>query len=193
MALESITLPEIINAPQITPGLGGWDAVINSFMANNAGRQRYGMLSRIANYNGTPDPINLIVIPSGWLCSVSQIFIVPEGSADPGTADLQFGWDSQTSPDNWLPGSGASEVNISDLSVVAGRPQDCLMIHPFAGGTIFPSSYTPSLILPAVPIGNGDRETGADSRYFTMNRTGGSFTGLVHISCFGMIWPKEDS
>lgn len=192
MPLDTIAITDVIDAPQITPGLGGWDGVINSFMANNAGRQRYGLLSRITNFGGTPDPTNLIVLPPGWQCAVSQVMVVPEGSADPGSPTLQFGWDSLSAPDNWLPGSGNSSISLSDLAVSSGLPLNCLMIHPFAGGSNFPTGLTPAYVLPAIPIGDGDTESGANSRYFTMDSLG-TFSGLVHVSVFGMVWPKDDS
>lgn len=189
MPLENIALTDIIQATQITPGLGGWDAVINAFMANERGRQRYGLLSRIVGYQGTPNPVNLIVVPSGWRCAVSQVMIVADDGIDPGVPLVEFGWETGFTPDNWTTGGGGS-ISLGDLSVASSEPQDCLFIHPFPGGNIFPPTIPSSFFMPAVPIGDGDNNS---KRFFAMDLLGGTFTGPVSISCFGMIWTKDDN
>lgn len=190
MPLENIALTDIIQATQITPGLGGWDAVINAFMANERGRQRYGLLSRVVGHGpGSPDPVNLIVVPSGWRCAVSQVMIVADDGVDPGVPSVEFGWETGNFPDNWLNAGGGS-ISLTDLSVASSEPQDCLFIHPFPGGHLFPSSIPANLALPAVPIGDGDN---ANKRFFAMNVISGAFAATVSISCFGMIWTKDDN
>lgn len=192
MPLENIALTDIINATQITPGLGGWDAVINAFMANERGRQRYGLLSRVVGYGpGGPNPVNLIVLPSGWRCAVSQVMIVADEGIDPGSPFVEFGWESGNAPDNWTTGgAGSGTISIGDLQVASSEPLDCLFIHPFPGGNIFPPSIAAGFPMPAVPIGDGDNNA---KRFFAMDIVSGSFSANVSISCFGMVWTKDDN
>ena len=70
MALQEISFSQIIaGQAQINPGIAGWDAIINQFIADQHGRHGFGLLARfinIANIQGGAPGTVLITAPVGW-------------------------------------------------------------------------------------------------------------------------------
>lgn len=81
MALQDINFTQIIaGQAQINPGIAGWDAIINQFMADQHGRHGFGLLSRHINVNTIPVNLPgfvLITAPVGW--RIFPLFIAAFG------------------------------------------------------------------------------------------------------------------
>lgn len=81
MALQDISFSQIIaGQAQINPGISGWDAIINQFMADQHGRHGFGLLARWINVTNIPitaPGLVLITAPTGW--RIFPLFIAAFG------------------------------------------------------------------------------------------------------------------
>lgn len=175
MALDTILITDIINAPEVTAGLGGWDAVIRSEFANLRGRHRYGLLTRIPNINFT-SPATLIVAPPGWIVCPLQVLVYYVSGT---WTSMQISFGSNSNTDEWHDTSTLASVDTTGEKPLLFTPEPDTSSN--TGQFTSPTNPTP------IPVYDGDA-----GDEFVVNSISGGTNPVGRFDIYGVAYPKSD-
>jgi hypothetical protein len=181
MPLDPISFADLQNAPSITPGVGGWDVILNTFMSEQrAGRTGFGLLARAPNIVVVNTPgITLLTAPAGWFVMPWLIGIraITTSSWENSDIIVEVG---SSSPLTWAYTTQLDTLNTAGypMVVVGPRPQTTGLDLGF--GTDSPQS---------MPILDGDT---ADRETLRVRASQSGPHPSADYFVWGAAWPQAD-
>ena len=177
MTLQNQLFTDIISgvAP-VNPGIGGWDTLINQFMADRRGRHGMGLLGRILNLQADNDANGsiLVTLPAGWQAFVLCV-LVSRISVNPGVSEYEFKIGSLNREWN----------NDVDFTSLGSGNKEFLLVWPNPNQNAFVSP-----IAADVPFVKGDNAP--DDSTFKVRRASGTIVPLNYF-VYGIAWQTSDS
>ena len=175
MALQNQLFSDIISgvAP-VNPGIGGWDTLINQFMADRRGRHGMGLLGRYVNLlpDNSGSGTIIVTVPAGWQAFALCVLVTRAAGLPDGTYHFFVGSDLRA----W----NTAPANFAGLDDI----EDALLVWPNPGASAFIGA-TPA----DIPFINGDHDPQRNT--FRVRRIAGTSIAL-NFFVYGMAWQSSD-
>ena len=187
MPLDTLSLTDIQGQNTVVPGVAGWDATINEFMANMlGGRMNIGLLTRIPNLTLTTTGINLIIAPPGWIVMPTMVSVLSRLTTS--------GWSNDRLNID-VRGQGFSagaywtqNANMTRLNDATPQRPRLLNLHPRPDGVDADMGGDNPR---AFPILDGDLDSSSGCNVLYADPTA-TFPVAVDLFVWGSAWPKDD-
>lgn len=174
---DNITLTSILASPQINPGIGGWDATLNTQLDNMRGKMGMMLLARLVQFNpgsGTTGDI-LFTVPAGFSAICFYMMVMRRSSNPSNSNRYTAGNQEGVNPVNWH-SSGFSLENIDADGHAA-------LVVPYPGELPYVQTTMANL-----NIIDGDSGT---PNFRIRRSAGSSWTSGGNWFAFGHAWPND--